>query len=78
MKFPGNEQIKKSIINMYIFFYFIKYMILFRISKLEFLDELEEWRLLASHYCIAWAYIIKDISAKSLFDYVKFDNYKNV
>ncbi|CAB4374816.1 unnamed protein product [Rhizophagus irregularis] len=49
-----------------------------RISKLEFLDELEEWRLLASHYCIAWAYIIEDISTKSLFDHVKFDNYKNI
>ncbi|CAB4435580.1 unnamed protein product [Rhizophagus irregularis] len=42
-----------------------------RISKLEFLDELEEWRLLASHYCIAWAYIIEDISTKSLFDHAK-------
>jgi len=27
-----------------------------RISKLEMLDELEEWRLLASHYCIAWGW----------------------
>ncbi|CAO3632260.1 unnamed protein product [Cunninghamella echinulata] len=27
-----------------------------RISKLELLDELEEWRLLSDHYCIAWAY----------------------
>jgi|SRR5271170_1302067 len=27
-----------------------------RIAKLELLDELEEWRLLASHYCIAWAW----------------------
>lgn len=27
-----------------------------RIQRLEFLDELEEWRLLAQHYCIAWAW----------------------
>ncbi|ORY00206.1 leucine carboxyl methyltransferase [Basidiobolus meristosporus CBS 931.73] len=26
-----------------------------RIAKLEFLDELEEWNLLAKHYCIAYA-----------------------
>ncbi|KAI8350620.1 leucine carboxyl methyltransferase 2-like protein [Choanephora cucurbitarum] len=26
-----------------------------RIAKLEMLDELEEWRLLSAHYCIAWA-----------------------
>lgn len=25
-----------------------------RLSKLEMLDEVEEWELLASHYCIAW------------------------
>jgi [phosphatase 2A protein]-leucine-carboxy methyltransferase len=28
-----------------------------RIAKLELLDEMEEWRLLASHYCLAWAWI---------------------
>jgi [phosphatase 2A protein]-leucine-carboxy methyltransferase len=28
-----------------------------RISKLELLDELEEWRLLAAHYCISWGWI---------------------
>lgn len=27
-----------------------------RIAKLELLDEMEEWRLLASHYCIAWGW----------------------
>ena len=27
-----------------------------RIAKVEMLDELEEWRLLASHYCIAWGW----------------------
>ncbi|KAG4304616.1 hypothetical protein PORY_002009 [Pneumocystis oryctolagi] len=28
-----------------------------RISKVEFLDEIEEWDLLASHYCVAWGWI---------------------
>ena len=27
-----------------------------RTEKLEWLDEIEEWKLLASHYCIAWAW----------------------
>lgn len=27
-----------------------------RIEKIEWLDEVEEWKLLASHYCIAWAW----------------------
>lgn len=27
----------------------------FRISKLEILDEIEELRLVLSHYCVAWA-----------------------
>ena len=27
-----------------------------RIDKLEWLDEVEEWQLLASHYCVAWAW----------------------
>lgn len=27
-----------------------------RIEKLEWLDEIEEWKLLASHYCIAWGW----------------------
>ncbi|QIW96316.1 hypothetical protein AMS68_001834 [Peltaster fructicola] len=26
-----------------------------RVERLEWLDEVEEWNLLASHYCIAWA-----------------------
>ncbi|KAG5518194.1 hypothetical protein PMAC_003380 [Pneumocystis sp. 'macacae'] len=30
---------------------------LLRISKVEFLDEIEEWNLLASHYCVAWGWI---------------------
>jgi [phosphatase 2A protein]-leucine-carboxy methyltransferase len=28
-----------------------------RIAQLEMLDEMEEWRLLAGHYCIAWAWL---------------------
>lgn len=27
-----------------------------RVEKLEWLDEVEEWKLLASHYCVAWAW----------------------
>ena len=27
-----------------------------RVSALELLDEVEEWRLLAKHYCVAWAW----------------------
>lgn len=27
-----------------------------RIAKLEMLDEMEEWQLLARHYCIAWGW----------------------
>lgn len=27
-----------------------------RIASLEFLDEMEEWRLLARHYCISWGW----------------------
>ncbi|EMC95851.1 hypothetical protein BAUCODRAFT_71209 [Baudoinia panamericana UAMH 10762] len=27
-----------------------------RIEKLEWLDEVEEWQLLASHYCVAWGW----------------------
>lgn len=27
-----------------------------RVSGLEMLDEMEEWRLLAQHYCIAWGW----------------------
>jgi hypothetical protein len=35
-----------------------------RIAKLELLDEMEEWRLLASHYCIAWGWRINDCGNK--------------
>lgn len=27
-----------------------------RIAKLEMLDEMEEWQLLARHYCVAWGW----------------------
>jgi [phosphatase 2A protein]-leucine-carboxy methyltransferase len=27
-----------------------------RISRLEMLDEMEEWRLLARHYCLTWGW----------------------
>jgi len=27
-----------------------------RIARLELLDEVEEWRMLARHYCVAWAW----------------------
>nr|POF27637.1 leucine carboxyl methyltransferase 1 [Quercus suber] len=27
-----------------------------RIEKLEWLDEIEEWQLLSSHYCVAWGW----------------------
>ncbi|KAF9182441.1 hypothetical protein BGZ51_004745, partial [Haplosporangium sp. Z 767] len=30
-----------------------------RISSLEIFDEVEEWQLLAQHYCVAWAYQVK-------------------
>ncbi|EQL34360.1 hypothetical protein BDFG_03719 [Blastomyces dermatitidis ATCC 26199] len=27
-----------------------------RVARLEMLDEIEEWKLLASHYCVAWGW----------------------
>lgn len=27
-----------------------------RVEKLEWIDEVEEWKLLASHYCVAWGW----------------------
>ncbi|KAF9572865.1 hypothetical protein EC968_009349 [Mortierella alpina] len=30
-----------------------------RISTLEIFDEVEEWQLLARHYCVAWGYRVK-------------------
>ncbi|CAH1758045.1 1807_t:CDS:2 [Entrophospora sp. SA101] len=48
-----------------------------RISRLELMDEFEEWKLLAKHYCIAWAYKVTtdDKSHKSFFDNIKFDDF---
>jgi len=37
-----------------------------RVASLEMLDEIEEWRLLAQHYCIAWGW--RDGSDASAFD----------
>lgn len=31
-----------------------------RVSRLEMLDEMEEWQLLARHYCIAWGWREKE------------------
>jgi len=42
-----------------------------RISKLELLDEMEEWQLLAAHYCITWGWKLvedRDTSHGSVFD----------
>jgi [phosphatase 2A protein]-leucine-carboxy methyltransferase len=42
-----------------------------RIAKLELLDEIEEWQLLAAHYCITWGWRIRgdrDTSHGSVFD----------
>ncbi|KAI9253404.1 S-adenosyl-L-methionine-dependent methyltransferase [Phascolomyces articulosus] len=42
-----------------------------RMARLEILDELEEWHLLAAHYCVAWAF--KSATAKSQFASVQLD-----
>ena len=34
-----------------------------RIEKLEWLDEVEEWNLLASHYCVSWAWKGEEFSS---------------
>lgn len=36
-----------------------------RIAKLEMLDEMEEWQLLARHYCVAWGW--RDVGDGDLF-----------
>lgn len=36
-----------------------------RISKLELLDEIEEWQLLAAHYCITWGWKTADDGERS-------------
>ncbi|KAI8148337.1 leucine carboxyl methyltransferase 2-like protein [Fennellomyces sp. T-0311] len=40
-----------------------------RMARLEILDELEEWHLLAAHYCVAWAY--KSAAAKDAFSSIQ-------
>ncbi|KAI7882931.1 leucine carboxyl methyltransferase [Lichtheimia hyalospora FSU 10163] len=42
-----------------------------RMAKLEMLDEMEEWRLLSEHYCVAWAY--KSSNAKGAFSSITLD-----
>ncbi|KAI7860527.1 leucine carboxyl methyltransferase 2-like protein [Circinella umbellata] len=42
-----------------------------RMARLEILDELEEWHLLAGHYCVAWAY--KSATAKDKFASIQLD-----
>ncbi|CAG8483406.1 618_t:CDS:2 [Paraglomus occultum] len=49
-----------------------------RISKLELLDEIEEWRLLSAHYCIAWAYVAKNESIREMFEQVTFVDYSPI
>lgn len=36
-----------------------------RVERLEWLDEVEEWKLLASHYCVAWGW--RDGEDKAVF-----------
>jgi hypothetical protein len=39
-----------------------------RIAKLELLDEMEEWQLLAKHYCIVWGWALPgDQGANNVF-----------
>lgn len=35
-----------------------------RVAGLEMVDEVEEWRLLAGHYCVAWGWRDGDGEAK--------------
>lgn len=37
----------------------------FRISSLEIFDEVEEWQLLANHYCVAWACHVRGSGSKA-------------
>lgn len=49
-----------------------------RISRLELLDEMEEWQLLAAHYCIAWGWKTANVGDRShgnAFD--EWDNIRN-
>ena len=49
-----------------------------RIAKLELLDEMEEWRLLASHYCIAWGWRAATNKANSSDYFEEWKNIKNI
>lgn len=38
-----------------------------RVTKLEILDEVEEWILLSRHYCITWATFSSSVENSSNF-----------
>jgi len=42
---------------------------------IEIFDEIEEWRLIAQHYCFAWAFNTKNEAYKNIFDDMKFPTY---
>jgi len=42
---------------------------------IEIFDEIEEWRLIAQHYCFAWAFNMKNKTYNSIFDNIKFPTY---
>lgn len=47
-----------------------------RISQVEQMDELEEWKLLTSHYALSWAVLDKDSSG--IFDIYKGINFTKI
>lgn len=47
-----------------------------RMARLEMLDEMEEWRLLSEHYCVAWAY--KSANAKEAFSSITLGKWMNI
>ncbi|ORX42060.1 leucine carboxyl methyltransferase [Piromyces finnis] len=42
---------------------------------IEIFDEIEEWKLIAQHYCFAWAFNMKNEDYKFIFDDIKFPTY---
>jgi [phosphatase 2A protein]-leucine-carboxy methyltransferase len=48
-----------------------------RIARLEFLDEMEEWRLLAKHYCIVWGWRVAGGEASTSGHFRLWKNIKN-
>jgi len=42
---------------------------------IEIFDEIEEWKLIAQHYCFAWAFNMKNSDYKFIFDDIKFPTY---